>query len=138
MDQVLGAIAPAAGGAAIAQTLRCLNNGFIVTSLLWGAALAALLDGRLKRSAVYLAIAAICSLFGIIHSPLRSQPIDFPWNIMARLGEESPQARFQTPYHWAAGYGFAVAFLLLVDLLPAKKKPSPEESKEEERSSETE
>jgi AGZA family xanthine/uracil permease-like MFS transporter len=122
IDQVLGSSAPSAGGAILAQTLRCSSNGFIVTSLLWAAALAALLDGRLKRSAVYLVIAGICALFGVIHSPLRSQPIDLPWHIAASLGTESPEARFQTPYHWAAGYGLAVMFLLLIDLMPAKKE----------------
>ncbi len=128
MDQILGTSLPSAAGAEVAQTLRCLSNGFIVTSLLWGAALAALLDGGLKRSAAYLGIAGICSLVGIIHSPLRSQPIDFPWHILASIGKEAPQARFQTPYHWAAGYGLAVGFLLLLDILPASKKRNQEET----------
>jgi AGZA family xanthine/uracil permease-like MFS transporter len=127
LDQILGNNVPSPGGAALAQTLRCVSNGFIVTSLLWGAALAALIDGRLKRSAAYLGIAGLGALFGIIHSPLRSQPIDFPWHILPDIGKE---ARFQTPYHWAAGYGLAVAFLLLLDILPASKKPNQEERPE--------
>src|SRR5262249_1497939 len=40
--------------ALVFQSLRCLANGFIVTSLLWAAALAALLDGRCARAALYL------------------------------------------------------------------------------------
>ncbi len=36
-------------GEVMIVTLRCLGNGFIVTSLLWAAALAAILDGHLRR-----------------------------------------------------------------------------------------
>src|SRR5262249_48828197 len=45
--------------AQMVQTLYCLANGFIVTSLLWGAALAALIDGRHRRAAAYLLVAAV-------------------------------------------------------------------------------
>src|SRR3712207_7119561 len=48
------------------QTLRCLANGFIVTSLLWASALACLLDGRYARSAVYLLVCAGLALVGVI------------------------------------------------------------------------
>ena len=85
----------------VVQTLLCLSNGFIVTSLLWGAALAELLDGQAARSAGYLLFAAACSLFGVIHSPLANEEIGWPWLIVGRIPEA---AQFQTPYHWAAAY----------------------------------
>jgi AGZA family xanthine/uracil permease-like MFS transporter len=98
VGQILGSQRPAPGRAEeLSQTLRCLSNGFIVTSLLWGAAMAALLDGRMRLSAMYLAVAGVFSFFGIIHSPLLSAPIALPSDIWADL---PPAARYQTPYHW--------------------------------------
>jgi AGZA family xanthine/uracil permease-like MFS transporter len=102
-------------GAEMLQTLRCLANGFIVTSLLWGAALAELIDGRLLRSATYLLVAAGFSLVGIIHSPFRDAVISWPWQVVAEL---NGAARYQTPYHWAAAYGLAAALLLVLALVP--------------------
>jgi AGZA family xanthine/uracil permease-like MFS transporter len=123
IDQVLGDRTPAPGGVEIAQTVQCLSHGFIVTSLIWGTALAAMIDGHLKRSAFFLLLAAGCSLVGIIHSPLASQPIDFPWNVAAAINQPVPgaeaiqlaAARYQTPYHWAAGYLMAAGLLFILD-----------------------
>jgi AGZA family xanthine/uracil permease-like MFS transporter len=97
------------------QTLRCLSNGFIVTSLLWAAALATLLDGRLVASAGYFAVAGGCALFGVIHSPLVDERIDLPNAVIGAIAKDFAEAaKFQTPYHWAAGYGLMA--LLLVGL----------------------
>jgi AGZA family xanthine/uracil permease-like MFS transporter len=94
------------------QTLRCLANGFIVTSLLWAAALAALLDGRLPRSAGYLLLAAVFALVGIIHSPLNGSPIAWPWDVYDRMSPREPAILCQSPYHWAAAYVLAAALLV--------------------------
>ena len=83
------------------QTLRCLAGGFIVTSLLWGAALAMILDGKLNRAALYFAIAGVFAFFGIIHSPLPSEQIGLPWEILHEVrkdraptnGSEKPASR---------------------------------------------
>lgn len=72
-------------GEVVALTLNCLANGFIITSLLWAAALATLLDGRLRRSAAYLLVAGGCALLSIIHSPLRDAVLDWPWRVTAQL-----------------------------------------------------
>jgi len=71
-----------------------LGNGFIVTSLLWGAAFASLLDHRLRRAAAFLFICATATLFGIIHSPLESGALFLPWAPPEPL-----------VWHLAAGYG---------------------------------
>jgi AGZA family xanthine/uracil permease-like MFS transporter len=106
------------------QTLRCLSNGFIVTSLLWAAALAMLLDNRARAAAGYLAVAGICALFGVIHSPLPDEQIGFPWAIMAKsTGEAKPfmdAAPYQTPYHWAGAYGIAALLLAVLSLVRPK------------------
>ena len=46
----------------VLQTLRCLANGFLITSVLWAAALAMILDGRLRAAAGYFLVAAACAL----------------------------------------------------------------------------
>ena len=121
IDQVLGGRLPSSeAGKAIAQTVSCLSHGFIVTSLLWGAALAAMIDGRFRRAAVFMLLAAACSLVGVMHSPLPSQPIDFPWNVVTAIDEQAPAAKYQTPYHWAVGYALAAALLFLLGLWPDK------------------
>jgi AGZA family xanthine/uracil permease-like MFS transporter len=91
------------------QTMQMLSGGFIVTSLLWGAALAALIDRRLHVAAAYFAVAGVCSLFGVIHSPFADERLLWPWD----LGELPAAAAGQTPVYMAAAY-FLVAILLLV------------------------
>ena len=87
-----------------------LAGGFIVTSLLWASAMAALIDQRLKIASAYFAIAGLCSLFGVIHSPFASERLVVPWN----LPEELPKyASGQTPFFMAAAY-MTVALLLFV------------------------
>jgi AGZA family xanthine/uracil permease-like MFS transporter len=98
------------------QTLTVLSGGFIVTSLLWGTALARLIDGRIKSAAFTCALAAIFALFGIIHSPLPASPIITPRTAISRLKEEGRfvATAMQTPYHWAGAYlGMACVLLAL-------------------------
>jgi AGZA family xanthine/uracil permease-like MFS transporter len=81
----------AAGGSALAnltgdladtfRAARLLGNGFIVTALLWGAAVAELIDRRFVRSAVYCFAGAVLCLFGVIHSPTAQGTFFLPWKI---------------------------------------------------------
>lgn len=89
-------------------TSRILSSGFIVTSLLWGALLAAVIDRQLRAAAIYCGVLAICSFFGVIHSSLPEAPLALPWN----LPEPPDYAALQTPYWLAGAYG-AVAVMLL-------------------------
>ena len=75
------------------QATLLLGNGFIVTSLLWGAAFAALLDRALHRTALWLFGCSLLTLCGIIHSPLPSGALFWPW--------QAPQA---IVWHLAAAY----------------------------------
>jgi AGZA family xanthine/uracil permease-like MFS transporter len=100
------------------QSLRCLANGFVVTSLLWASALASLLDAKLLRAAGCLGIAAICSLFGIIHSPLQPAAIALPGQVFA-LMPQNTAIRCQSPYHWAAAYALAAGLLIFLHLFQA-------------------
>jgi AGZA family xanthine/uracil permease-like MFS transporter len=104
------------GGLVKLQSLRCLGNGFIVTSLLWAGMLATLLDGRLLAAAGYFAVASAAAFFGVIHSPLPDERIGLPATVLARLAEDAKPfveaVKYQTPYHWAAGYGLAALVLV--------------------------
>ena len=60
-------------------TLGMLSNGFILTSLLWAWCLAAAIDRRLRLAAAVLGIAALLTLFGVIHSPLMGNRLFLPF-----------------------------------------------------------
>ncbi len=87
------------------HTLRILANGFIVTSLIWSASLAMIIDRRLYSAASYFAVAAACSLFGIMHSPIKGAPMFLPWTL-------TNEHLRQTPYQFAIGY-LLVALMML-------------------------
>jgi AGZA family xanthine/uracil permease-like MFS transporter len=98
------------------QSVTMLSGGFIVTSLLWGTTLTHLIDGRVRPAVFVLLLAAVFSWFGVIHSPLPSNPILPPAQVIAQLKAEGRAAASagQTPYHWAAAYVMtAVALLVL-------------------------
>lgn len=107
----LGRREPDPAGAVFAQALLCLANGFVITTVLWAAALTALLDGERGRAAAWLAVTAACSLIGLIHSPLPEAPLALP--TPAWLAELPAVARYQTPVHWAAAYGLAAIAVLV-------------------------
>lgn len=109
-------------------TSRILSSGFIVTSLLWGAVLAALIDHQLRTAAVYFVVLAICSFFGVIHSPLPEAPLALPW----QLPKPPEYALLQTPY-WLAGAYSAAALLLLAWDWWSKSAESPKPAKSETR-----
>ncbi len=88
-------------------TVRMLASGFIVTSLMWAGALAAIIDRRLRRAAVFFGICGVCSLFGIMHSPVDGEKMVLPWDLPAEIPEA---ASGQSPVMLFAAY-------LLVSLL---------------------
>ena len=65
-------------------TVRVLASGFVVTSLLWASALAALIDRRLALAAGCFALAGLFASCGIIHSPLPGSACFFPGRWMPR------------------------------------------------------
>src|SRR5205814_1849236 len=74
------------GEAALAhQTLRVLGNGFILTALLWGWTLVAIIERRLGVAGALCAFASLVTLFGVIHSPLADGALFWPWAAPAAL-----------------------------------------------------
>jgi AGZA family xanthine/uracil permease-like MFS transporter len=111
LGETLGGSAPSPNAARLVQSLTCLANGFIVSGLLWAAALAALLDGKLRRSALYFVICAAFAFVGIIHSPRADEVIGLPWDVLHEM-KMTEALRYQTPYHWTGAYLMAAVFLL--------------------------
>jgi len=111
-----------------AVTVKMLAGGFILTSLLWATALARLIDGRAVSACATLLVAGALALFGVIHSPLPSDRVMPPNRAVAEMKktERYEAGRFQTPYHWAAGY----AAMGVVVLAAGRwgRPPMPEES----------
>ncbi len=94
-----------ARGIEFLQTLRCVGNGFLLSSILWSAILVMVLDRRLLAGAIFCLIAAVFSFFGLIHSPLADEHVGFPWTIMNQVEPAFRDAmRYQTPWHWMGAY----------------------------------
>jgi len=91
-----------------------LGNGFIITSMLWIATVAAMVDGRLRRACVFLLVAAGLTLFGLIHSVDPRGGIYLPWTLQGLPRLISLQ--------FAGAY---VSLALVLGLLSLQKQPVP-------------
>jgi AGZA family xanthine/uracil permease-like MFS transporter len=93
-----------AGEAALAfEATRLLGNGFILSALLWGSAVALIIDRRLVAGAGVFAVASVASLFGVIHSPLPTGGLFWPGAVDSRW-----------PAELGAAYGVLAGLLLLL------------------------
>lgn len=61
------------------QTLTILGNGFILSAVLWGTALVAIIDRRFAAAGVVFAITSGSVLFGLVHSPAPGGALFWPW-----------------------------------------------------------
>jgi AGZA family xanthine/uracil permease-like MFS transporter len=99
----LGPAALRGEAAASVEALRLLGNGFILSALLWGSAVAMIIDRRLLAAAATLAVASLASLCGVIHSPLESGGLFWPGGAASRW-----------PGLVAGGYGLLSGLLVLL------------------------
>jgi AGZA family xanthine/uracil permease-like MFS transporter len=106
---------PAAGGhlnaqlEAEIQTIRILASSFIVTSLIWASSLAAIIDRQLWRAAAFFLLAAVLTLFGVMHSPEPGSPLFLPWHLAPTTQRLVTQ--FTLGYALAALLFFAWGFI---------------------------
>ncbi|MBM4265012.1 MAG: MFS transporter [Deltaproteobacteria bacterium] len=82
------------------KAIQVLAAGFVFTAMLYGSVLAFLIDGRFGAAAATLVIAAVASLFGVIHSPLPGGATFLPW-------------RLEDPMPYAVALGYAATALLV-------------------------
>ncbi len=85
------------------DALLVLGNGFVLTALVWGSALCCIIDRRPGPAGAVLGAAGVAALFGVMHSPLPSGAVFWPWSVGSA-----------TPLGLAGAYGMASALLLLV------------------------
>ncbi len=93
-----------------ANILVGLGHGFILTAMLWGSFFALIIDRALASAALFIAIAGVLTLFGVIHSVAPTGSLYWPWRAPSHM-----------VIHWAAGY-FAFSALMLTLSLRATKR----------------
>jgi len=114
--------APDGGGLPFMMVCFALGNGFILTGMLWGGFLAELIDHKFNRSLFYLLLLAALSFLGVIHSPMTSGEMVFPWKL---TGMEQ-----QVPIQFTIGYLITAAIIFALSRKPAYAV-TPEASAEE-------
>ena len=90
--------------AATYRALLVLGNGFILTALLWGSALVFIVERRAAAAAAVFVMASLATLCGLVHSPLPSGAVFWPWSAGAPLAVAAPLA---------GAYGVLAAVALL-------------------------
>ncbi|RNF84243.1 hypothetical protein [Montanilutibacter psychrotolerans] len=85
-----------------------LGNGFIITAMIWISAVAAMIDGRLRRASMFLIVGAVLALFGVIHSVHPQGGIYLPWML-----EGLPR---QVSWQFVGAYAALAALLGLLSL----------------------
>jgi adenine/guanine/hypoxanthine permease len=78
--------------AATHRALLVLGNGFILTAVLWGSAVVFIVERRSAALAVVFAICSLATLVGLVHSPLPSGAVFWPWTAGAPLAVAAPLA----------------------------------------------
>ena len=103
-------------------TLTMLSNSFVLISLLWAWALAAIIDRKTKSAAFVFIAAAGFTLFGFIHSPLAENRLFVPFgpdswgNIVLDAEYRSATLEYAAGYLACAGlFGLLSAFVPLAN-----------------------
>ena len=106
-----------ASGKALPEMLVtvALGNGFIITGMLWGGFLAELIDRKFRSAVTFLAILAVCSFFGIIHSASPDGQMYFPWTLEGVASA--------IPYQFSAAYAVLATLLFLLARTRESKAP---------------
>ena len=91
-------------------TVLRLGSGFIVTSFLWAAGTAWIIDREAWKGAGAFLLAGACTLFGIIHSPLPDGSVFWPWDRARGIIAHPEVARAALGY---AALALAVGLLAL-------------------------
>jgi adenine/guanine/hypoxanthine permease len=63
------------------HTVQLLSHGFVVSSLLWASTLAMAIDRRLNAAGIFMAIASVFTMVGIIHSPMPNNSLFLPFTL---------------------------------------------------------
>jgi AGZA family xanthine/uracil permease-like MFS transporter len=99
--------------------LLALSRGYIVTALLWAAAMAFIIDRQLREAAAMMGLAAVFTLFGFIHSLAPQGAIYLPWTLAETSGD-LPATAILLPYNIALGYLLAAISLYVLSFYKVK------------------
>jgi len=94
-----------------------LGNGFIITAMLWAAALAVMIDGRTRSAAGIWLLAGVLTLFGLIHSVDPRGGVYWPGSLTGL-----PQL---IAWQFAGAYAVLAALLMLMSLGSAPQRAGP-------------
>ncbi|KRG69973.1 hypothetical protein [Pseudoxanthomonas dokdonensis] len=89
-------------------TITTLGNGFIITAMIWTTALVAMIDERPRHAVIALLLAALLTLFGLIHSVDPRGGIYLPWQLQG--------LRAAIMYQFAGAYAALAVVLALLSL----------------------
>lgn len=104
------------------RVIIALGNGFIITSMIWGAFVAALVDRRMRAAILALLTGALLTAFGIIHSVEPSGGLYLPWAL-------SGVARTLAWQFTAAYLALAAVLALLALQPPGPADPEPPDAR---------
>jgi len=96
------------------QVIVALGNGFILTAMLWGGFVAALIDRKLRQTVVYLIVLAILTFFGVIHSAMPDGNMYLPWTLTG--------VSKQIPYQFTIAYLVLAATIMLLSFTKESKQ----------------
>jgi AGZA family xanthine/uracil permease-like MFS transporter len=96
------------------QIIVALGNGFILTAMLWGALIACLISGAMRKAVIYCLVLAAFTFFGVIHSAMPDGNMYFPWHLAnpTRL----------VPYQFTAAYLVFAAMIFLLSFTKGSKE----------------
>ena len=101
--------------------LGILGQGFILTAMIWGSAVAFIIDRRIHQAAATMGLAAVLSFFGFIHSVFPSGNLYLPWKLALEPGNGLMERSLTIPYEFAGAYLLAALTLLLMYYLGSAK-----------------
>ncbi|MBL8021894.1 MAG: hypothetical protein JNM27_19625 [Leptospirales bacterium] len=89
--------------------LGALGQGAILTSMIWSATVAYLIDRKFISASVTMIVAAVFTLFGFMHSVFPNGQLYLPWNLAS---SGLPARSLSIPYE------FALCYILMAALFP--------------------
>ena len=113
--------------------LGALGQGYILTAMIWGAAVAFIIDRKIWQAALSMIVASVLSLFGLIHSVFPNGNIYLPWELKVTAYNGLFKRSISIPYEFAIAYLLVAATLILIYFFgPARKGTGPSELHEQE------
>lgn len=103
----------ASHGISAMAVIVILGNGFIITSMVWASFVVAMIDGQVRKAAGVVAIGAVLTAFGIIHSVEPIGSVYLPWLL-------DPAVRALV-WQFVAAYGALAIVLFLLSVGPRRQ-----------------